>query len=82
MTDTLGSRLIILSMRAGSWRRLDISLPVRSLFSHGYVSNELCLSTVCLIPQKRRGDMGESNNYRGIASCSIIYLFLTTVMLH
>jgi hypothetical protein len=43
-----------------------------ALFSHGYVPDELCLSTVIPIPKDKRGDMSDSSNYRGIALSSII----------
>jgi hypothetical protein len=68
-------------INAGSDLSVHISLLVTSLFSHGYVPDELCLSTVCLIPKDRRGDMGDSNNYRGITLSSIICKIVDLIVL-
>ena len=62
-----------------SSRRLLVILSIlmSSILVHGYNAADLLSSTIISIPKDARGDMGRSDNYRGIAlfaSSLILYL--------
>jgi hypothetical protein len=76
--DSLSSEHFIF---AGFELSVHISMLLTALFSHGYVPDELCLSTVIPIPKDKRGDMSDSSNYRGIALSSIICKIIDLIIL-
>ena len=43
-----------------------------SMLVHGYNAADLLSSTIISIPKNARGDMSQSDNYRGIALCNCI----------
>ena len=49
-----------------------LSMVMSSMMVHGYNANDLLTSTVISIPKNTRGDMSQSDNYRGILMCNCI----------
>ena len=51
-----------------------LSILMSSMLVHGYNARDLLASTIIIIsiPKYARGDMSQSDNYRGIALCSCI----------
>ena len=66
----LCSNLIINSPT--SWKLLLKAL-IEYMIIHGHYARELLLSTLCLLPKNKLGDVCNSENYRGIAltSCEL-----------
>ena len=50
----------------------SISLLFNSMISHGFVPNDLLLSTIIPIPKNKRKSLSKSDNYRAIALSSIM----------
>ena len=46
------------------------TLLVNAMFMHGYTADNLLLNVKKSIPKDVRGNMSDSNNYRGISLCS------------
>ena len=54
-----------------------LSVLINAMIVHGYSANELLQSVLMSIPKDARGDLLASDNYRGIALCSVIdYIIL------
>ena len=49
--------------------KIVLSMVMSSMMVHGYNANDLLSSTVISIPKNTRGDMSQSDNYRGISLC-------------
>ena len=49
-----------------------LSILMSSMLVHGYNAADLLSSTIISIPKNARGDMSQSDNYRGIALCNCI----------
>ena len=60
---------------------VHLSLLISAMFTHGFVLDELTISTIVPIP-KPKLDACISNNYRSIASCSIIGKLIDFVLFY
>ena len=60
---------------------VHLSLLISAMFTHGFVLDELTISTIVPIP-KPKLDACISNNYRSIALCSIIGKLIDLVLLN
>ena len=60
---------------------LYLSLLFNSIISHGFVPNEMLLSTLIPIPKNKRKSVNDSSNYRGITLSSILGKLLDVVVL-
>ena len=52
--------------------KIVLSMVMSSMMVHGYNANDLLTSTVISIPKNTRGDMSQSDNYRGISMFNCI----------
>ena len=59
-----------------------LALLLTSMITHGYQPQTLLLATVTSIPKDNRGNLCDSNNYRGIALCSSISKVLDIIILN
>jgi hypothetical protein len=63
----------------------DLFLHLSKLFTlcltHGYIPNQLLLSTLIPIPKDMLGDISNSDNYRGIALCCLCLKIFEYVLL-
>ena len=50
--------------------RVKFTLLVNAMFMHGYTADNLLLNVLKPIPKDVRGNLSDSNNYRGISLCS------------
>ena len=57
-----------------------IALLFSSLLRHGHTPHDLLMSVIIPIPKNVRGNLGSSNNYRGISLCSPILKLLEIVI--
>ena len=60
----------------------SISLLFNSMISHGFVPNDLLLSTIIPIPKNKRKSLSKSDNFRAIALSSIMGKLLDKILLN
>ena len=61
---------------------IHLSILSTSMMVHGYNAEQLLLGTITSLPKDLRGDICDSNNYRGICLSSSINKMLEWIMLH
>jgi hypothetical protein len=63
----------------------DLSVHISFLFStiicHGAVPRDFSVSTIIPIPKKKNGNLSDSDNFRGIALCSIFLVKFLIILL-
>ena len=58
-----------------------LSMVMSSMMVHGCNANDLLSSTVISIPKNTRGDMSQSDNYRGISMCNCICKLFDVILM-
>ena len=56
-------------------------MVMSSMMVHGYNANDLLSSTVISIPKNTRGDLSQSDNYRGISLCNCICKLFDVILM-
>ena len=56
-------------------------MVMSSMMVQGYNANDLPSSTVISIPKNTRGDMSQSDNYRGISLCNCICKWFDVILM-
>ena len=58
-----------------------LSILFSSILSHSYVPHHMLVSTIVSIPKNIRGNLGNSDNYRGISLCSSLCKLLDIIII-
>ena len=58
-----------------------VAILVNAMFVHGYTPSGLLESVVTSIPKDIRGDLCNSDNYRGIALCSALCKLIDIIII-
>ena len=61
--------------------KVYIAILVNAMFVHGYTPSGLIESVVTSIPKDIRGDLCNSDNYRGIALCSALCKLIDIIII-
>ena len=61
--------------------KIVLSMVMSSMMVHGYNANDLLSSMVISIPKNTRGDMSQSDNYRGISLCNCICKLFDVILM-
>jgi hypothetical protein len=68
-------------VNAGSELCVHISMLLTGLLSHGFVPDDLLVSTIIPIPKAANGKLSDSDNYRGICLSSIVCKIIDIIIL-
>ena len=68
-------------VHAGKDLAVHISFLVSAIICHGAVPKDFTVSTITPIPKKKNGNLSDSENFRGIALCSIFGKIFDNIIL-
>ncbi len=61
---------------------VHLSMLATAMTVHGYNAEDLLIGTIVSLPKDQRGNVCDSDNYRGICLCSCINKLLEWIMIH